>query len=192
MTTGWTHYEGASGVLTEPVDETRDHIMGPSDAAVTLVEYGDYQCPFCVQAHPVVAALLKADGPPIRYVFRHFPLTTVHPLAEPAAEAAEAAAAQDRFWPMHDVLFSNSPALEGEDLRRYARALGLDERKFVRDLVERVHAPRVRADFLTGVRSGVSGTPTFFIDGVRHDGAFDYPVLRAAVEAAARSSAGRR
>ncbi|HTW20791.1 MAG TPA: DsbA family protein [Mycobacteriales bacterium] len=192
MTTQWADYEEVTGGLTDPVDPSRDHITGAANAPVTLVEYGDYQCPFCVQAHPMVAALLQADRPPIRYVFRHFPLTTVHPRAEPAAEAAEAANAQGRFWPMHDLLFSNSPALEDEDLLASARALGLDERRFARDLVERVHAPRVRADFLTGVRSGVNGTPTFFINGVRHNGAFEYPVLRAAIEATARTEAGRR
>jgi protein-disulfide isomerase len=192
VTTPWVDYEELTGVLTEPVDQNRDHILGPVTASVSLVEYGDYQCPFCVRAHAVVTALLRADVPPIQYVFRHFPLTTVHPRAEPAAEAAEAAGAQGQFWPMHDLLFANHPALEDEDLLAFARALGLDERRFVRDLVERVNAPRVRADFLSGVRSGVNGTPTFFINGVRHNGSFDLPELHAAVEVAARTGAPRR
>jgi protein-disulfide isomerase len=192
VTTRWAGYEEATGVLSEPVDPARDHILGPPNASVTLVEYGDYQCPFCKQAHADVASLLQSDGPSIQYVFRHFPLTTVHPRAEPAAEAAEAADAQGQFWAMHDVLFRNSPALEDEDLVAAARTLGLNERRFVRDLVERLHAPRVRADFLSGVRSGVNGTPTFFINGVRHDGSFSYPVLLEAVQAAARAGSSGR
>jgi protein-disulfide isomerase len=192
MTTRWPEYEEQTGVLTEPVDDARDHILGPPDAPVTLVEYGDYQCPFCAQAHSVVAALLQTNRPAIQYVFRHFPLTTVHPRAEPAAEAAEAAAAQDQFWPMHDLLFANNAALEDEDLLAMARTLDLDERTFVRDLVAHLYAPRVRSDFLGGVRSGVNGTPTFFINGVRHNGSFALPDLVAAVEAAARTGAPRR
>ncbi|HVU72818.1 MAG TPA: thioredoxin domain-containing protein [Mycobacteriales bacterium] len=196
MSTPWDDYEDVPSRLTDPVDPTRDHIIGPPQPRVTLVEYGDYQCPFCGQAHQVVAELLQTVGDSVQYVFRHFPLTTVHPHAEGAAEAAEAAGAQGRFWPMHDTLFTNQRALAGPHLLTYAQALGLDEPRFVRDLRERVHAPRVRSDFLGGVRSGVNGTPTFFIDGVRHDGSFDYDVLLAAVQqamsvGAAEPSGGR-
>lgn len=140
----------------------------------------------------MVARLLQSVGDSVQYVFRHFPLTTVHPYAEGAAEAAEAAGAQGRFWPMHDMLFANQHALDGPHLVAYAQALKLDEPRFVRALVERVHAPRVRSDFVSGVRSGVNGTPTFFINGVRHDGSFDYDTLGAAVREAMAVGAHRR
>jgi protein-disulfide isomerase len=121
----------------------------------------------------------------LRFAYRHFPLSTAHPHAQRAAEAAEAAGAQNQFWEMHDVLFENQQALEDEDLAEYATALNLDVAQFISDLVEHVHAPRVREDFMSGVRSGVNGTPTFFINGVRHDGAFDFETLLNAIRAAA-------
>ena len=185
MTTAWDDYQEVTATLTEPIDPARDHIVGRADAPVTLVEYGDYQCPYCAQAQPVVAALLQDTGSLLAYAFRHFPLTTVHQQAEPAAEAAEAAGAQGRYWPMHDVLFQNQHALDDQHLVAYASALGLDGTRFVRDLVERTHAPRVRADFVSGVRSGVNGTPTFFINGSRYDGPVQLRGMHAAINAAA-------
>lgn len=172
-------------VLVLPVLPQRDHIRGPIAAPVTLLEYGDYECPYCGAAHPVTEAVQAALGDEMRFVFRHFPLTTIHPHAAEAAEAAEAAGAQGQFWAMHDLLYANQDHLEGPDLLRYAEALGLDLHRFVTDLTERVHAPKVQQDFLSGVRSGVHGTPTFFINGVRHEGAWDYPRLLAAVQRAA-------
>jgi protein-disulfide isomerase len=151
-------------------------------ALVTLVEYGDYQCPACGQAYPIIKALLGRIGHRVRFVFRNFPLATVHPHAEWAAEAAEAAGVQERFWAMHDLLFENQEALGGEDLVRYASGLGLDESRFFEELTEHVHAARVRDDFMGGIRSGVNGTPTFFINEARHDGPFSFDSLLEAVE----------
>src|SRR5262249_5192993 len=168
-----------------------DHALGPETAPVTLVEYGDYQCPACGQAYPIIKELLDRLGPRLRLVFRNFPLATVHPHAEGAAEAAEAAGAQGQFWAMHDVLFENQDALGGEDLVAYASALGLDESRFVGELTDRVHAARVREDFVGGVRSGVNGTPTFFINEGRHDGPFDLDSLLEAVEVEIAAATGR-
>jgi protein-disulfide isomerase len=190
MSTAWDGYSGAAARLIEPVAPNRDHILGPSNAPVTLVEYGDYQCPYCGQAHLIVAEVLRAE-PEVRYVFRHFPLTTVHPRAEPAAEASECASTQGAFWPMHNLLYSHQDALDDEDLLAYARYLELDEQRFVQDLVGREYAHRVRADFLSGARSGVNGTPTFFINDVRYDGSYALPRLVAAVQAAAKVGARR-
>jgi protein-disulfide isomerase len=151
---------------------------------LTLVEYGDYECPFCARAHPVVVTLLQTLGNELRFGFRHFPVTTTHPHAQKAAEAAEAAGAQDHYWQIHDLLFGNQYALSDPDLVRYAGELGLDIKRFADELEWHVHRSRVREDFLTGVRSGVNRTPTFFINGVRHDDGFDLPTLTAALEAA--------
>jgi len=158
--------------LALPVSK-RDHIQGPANAALTLVEYGDYECPFCGQAAVVVKAVERSLGPQLRFVFRHFPLVNAHPHAEHAAEAAEAAAAQGRFWEMHDFLYENQNALEDEDLVQYADALGLDSQRLAAELEGEAHVKRVREDFLSGVRSGVNGTPTFFINERRYDGAWD-------------------
>jgi protein-disulfide isomerase len=171
--------------LVLPVGE-RDHIRGPESAPVTLVEYGDYECPYCGQAYWVIRELERLEGDVMRFVFRNFPLATIHPHAERAAEAAEAAGAQGKFWEMHDTLYEHQQALEDEDLLQYAAAIGLDLPRFARELREGVHQARVREDFLSGVRSGVNGTPTFFINDVRHDGPWDLDTLFAAVENAAR------
>ena len=176
--------ESHAGLIL-PVSEERDHILGRPDAPVTLVEYGDYQCPYCGAAHPIVQEALERMGRQLRFVFRNFPISTSHPRAQPAAEAAEAAAAQRRFWPMHDLLLENQEQLGDAHLRDYAQRLGLDVVAFAHELAEHTHAPRVREDFMTGVRSGVNGTPTFFINGRRHDGAYDLPNLLAALEDAA-------
>ena len=161
-----------------------DHAQGPADAPVTLVEYGDYECPHCGRAHPIVKAVQQRLGSRLRFVFRNFPLKEVHPHALHAAEAAEAAATQGQFWEMHDVIFEHQRALTDDKLREYARALSLDESRFAQELTSHIHADRVRTDFKGGVRSGVNGTPTFFINGVRHDGAWDLDSLTAALEQA--------
>ena len=162
--------------LTVPVSE-RDHVLGPATAPVTLVEYGDYECPFCGAAHKSVEQVLQVMGNDLRFAFRHFPLSQIHPHAYQAAEAAEAAGAQGRFWEMHDLLFENQDRLGLRDLIGYAGALGLDLERFVTDLRGHAHAGRLREDFLSGVRSGVNGTPTFFVNGLRHDGGYDVEVL---------------
>jgi protein-disulfide isomerase len=171
--------------LVLPVSDERDHIQGPPDAPVTLVEYGDYECPYCGAAYPIVKQVQERMGDRLRFVFRNFPITTSHPHAEQAAEAAEAAAARNRFWEMHDVLYENQRHLEDEDLRRYAEQVGLDVDVFGQDLAGHVHAARVREDFMSGVRSGVNGTPTFYVNGVRHDASYDLDTLQAALERAA-------
>jgi protein-disulfide isomerase len=173
--------------LTVPVSE-RDHIRGPKDSPLTLLEYGDFECPHCGAAHPIVEEARARLGRRLRFVYRHFPLTNIHAHAEPAAEAAEAAATQGHFWEMHDRLFEHQDALEEEDLIAHADALGLDVEGFIEELAAGVHAPRVRQDFLSGVRSGVNGTPSFYINGVRHDGAYDLVSLLGALESALRAA----
>jgi protein-disulfide isomerase len=173
--------------LTMPVAEDRDHIQGSADAAVTLLEYGDYECPYCGAAYPIVKEVQSRMGDRLRFVFRNFPITTSHPHAEQAAEAAEGAAAQGRFWQMHDLLYENQRRLDDPALRSYAATLGLDVERFDRELTEHVHAARVREDFMSGVRSGVNGTPGFYINGVRHDDSYDVETLLAALERAAVS-----
>jgi NhaA family Na+:H+ antiporter len=168
--------------LTMPVSEARDHIMGRADAPVTLVEYGDYECPHCRQVYPVIAALQEALGDRLRYVFRHFPIRTSHPHAQLAAQAAEAAGAQGKYWEMHDLLFNHQDRLEKVDLLGYAGEIGLDVTQFERELDENSHAERVREDFTQGVHSGVNGTPTFFINGTRYDGAWDLESLLEAID----------
>jgi diadenylate cyclase len=174
----------------EPVG-ARDHARGPKDAPVTLVQYGDYECPYCGQAHPVLKELQERAGERVRFVFRHFPLDSVHPRARRAAQAAEAAAAQGRFWEMHDLLYESQEALGEEDLKRYAAELGLDLARFEEDLANDHHASwRIEEDRLGGTRAGVEGTPAFFVNGVRYRGPIDLDGLLAAVEeeAATRSS----
>jgi protein-disulfide isomerase len=177
-----TQWEAA---LTLPVSEDRDHVQGPAEAAVTLVEYGDYECPYCGAAYPIIKKVQERMGERLRFVFRNFPITTSHPHAEQAAEAAEAAAAQGRFWQMHDLLYENQQRLGDEDLRAYAGQLGLEVEPFDQELAEHVHAPRVREDFMSGVRSGVNGTPTFYINGLRYDDSYELDTLLAALERAA-------
>jgi Na+/H+ antiporter NhaA len=169
--------------LAYDVDPDRDHIRGPRDAPVTVVEYGDFECPFCGQAEPEVRELLR-DSADMRYVWRHLPLSDVHLHAEPAAEAAEAAAAQDAFWPMHDLLLAHQDALETADLTGYAGRLGLDSQRFADDLDRCLKAERIAEDVEGADLSGVTGTPTFFINGRRHYGPYDIASLSAAVGAA--------
>jgi len=169
--------------LTLPVG-ARDHIQGPESAPVTLVEYGDYQCPYCGAAYPIVKSVQRRLGDRLRFVFRNFPLSEMHPFALGAAEAAEAAGAQGKFWEMHDRLFENQRALDAPHLVQSARQLGLDIPQFEHALAEHTYAPRVHEDFLSGARSGVNGTPTFYINGRRHDGSYDLETLLAAIERA--------
>jgi Na+/H+ antiporter NhaA len=169
--------------LTVPVDPELDHVRGPAQAPVTLVEYGDFECPFCGQAEPVVRDLLAGHGD-LRYVWRHLPLTDVHPHAQLAAEASEAAAAQGRFWDMHHRLLDHQESLTAADLVQHAAAIGLDIARFTRDMRERAGAAKVAADTDSADLSNVSGTPTFFINGRRHQGAYDIATLTAAVRSA--------
>ena len=166
--------------LSPPVGP-RDHAAGPNDAAVTLVEYGDFQCPHCGRAYPIVKQVQRALGSQLRFVFRNFPLTKIHPEAEHAAEAAEAAAAQGAFWQMHDRLFERQFALDDDHLVEYAAELGLDADRIRGELEAGTHSAHVRDDFMSGVKSGVNGTPTFFINGVRYDGSWDLESLVAAL-----------
>ena len=163
--------------LDPPVDPARDHVRGSEDAPVTLVEYGDFQCPYCGDAYPVVQELVERFGDGLRFVFRHMPLADLHPRAPAAAEAAEAAAAQGRFWEMHDRLFEHQRELSDPELREHAAVVGLDVERFDRELSEGVHAARVEQDYLSGVRSGTPSTPRFFVNGVIHLGSPSFPEL---------------
>ncbi len=173
-----------------PVDPDRDHIRGPHDAPVTLVEYGDFECPYCGQAEPVVRQLL-ADFGDVRYVWRHLPLRDVHPQAQLAAEAAEAASDQGAFWEMHDLLLERQDALKPADLVRYAEELGLDVERFTDELRRHEHEPRVADDVESADLSGVRGTPTFFVNGLRHHGAYDLDALTEAVRLARAKALAR-
>jgi len=169
--------------LTVPISE-RDHHRGPLAAPITLCEYGDYECPYCGQAHVVVKQIEQILGDSLCFAFRHFPLTTVHPYAALAAEAAEVAGAHRKFWSMHDVLYENQQALAEPYLIEYAAVVGLDPKQFGQDLESHHFAPSVREQFMTGVRSGVNGTPTFFINGIRHDAPFDLQSLLSGIREA--------
>lgn len=163
-----------------------DHVQGSASALITLLQYGDYECPYTHLSRHSMRALQRELGHSLRFVFRHFPLAASHPHARAAAQAAEAAArqAEPSFWAMHETLFERQNALEEPDLRRYAAELGLDVDRFEQDRHGRTVAGRVDRDLASGKRSGVAGTPTFFINGVRHDGPYDTPSLRGAIRAA--------
>ena len=175
--------EQASAHLAVPVSE-HDHTQGPASAPVTLVEYGDYECPYCGQAYGIVKEVQRRLGDRLRFVFRNFPLTNAHPHAAHAAEAAEAAAAQGKFWEMHDYLYQHQRALDDPHLLQAAEHVGLDVARFRQEMEAHTHAARVREDFMSGVRSDVNGTPSFFINGVRHDESYDLETLLAALERA--------
>jgi Na+/H+ antiporter NhaA len=177
--------------LAEEVDPDRDHVRGPKDAPVTLLEYGDFECPYCGRAEDVIRELLVSAGTDVRYVWRHLPLNDVHPRAQLAAEAAEAAAAQGRFWEMHDALLSHQDELRPSDISSHADAIGLDLDRFGEDLRTHAHANRVLADVASADESGVSGTPTFFINGRRHYGVYDIEALTDAVRSAKRRLVAR-
>lgn len=167
-----------------------DHVRGGRDASVTLVEFGDYECPGCGEAYRVIGRIESEMGDALRFVFRHFPYSRLHPHAELAAQAAEASGAQGRFWEMHDLLFENQEALEFDDLARYAEQLSLDVESFRDDLKSEKYLERVRSDFRSGVQNGVFGTPTIFLNGIRHNGETDYETLSAAI-ARVRDEDGR-
>lgn len=170
--------------LRPSVDPARDHVRGGADAPVTLVEYGDFQCPYCGDAYPVVHDLLERFGEQLRFVFRHMPLADLHPRAPFAAEAAEAAGAQGRFWEMHDRLFEHQLELGDEELRGHADAVGVDDAaRFDAELREGVHAARVAEDLESGSRSGVPSTPRFFVNGLIHLGSASYAELVEAISA---------
>lgn len=170
--------------LTLPVSE-RDHIRGPATAPITLLEYGDYECPYCGQAYMVVEELRRQLGDRLQFVFRNFPMTQIHRQAQYAAEATEAAGAQGKFWEMHDTLFANQHKLDYTNVMQYVIMLGLDEMHIRRALTAHTYADRVREDFVSGIQSGVNGTPAFFINQNRYDGPHDLDSLLAAVEDAA-------
>jgi protein-disulfide isomerase len=163
-----------------------DHVQGPNDAELTLVHYGDYEGPYCGRAYWMLEEIKRRFGARLRYVYRHFPLAEIHPHAIPAAEMAEAAGTQDRFWQMHDHLFRHQDQLDMPHLFEHARHMGLDMLRVQDELESEVHLERIREDFRGGVRSGVNGTPCFFINDVRHDGPWDVEPLASALERAAR------
>jgi protein-disulfide isomerase len=166
--------------LSVPVGKS-DHAQGPENAPVTLVEYGDYQCPYCADMNPMIKAIAKAMGSQLRFVFRHMPLLEMHPYSQHAAEAAEAAGAQGRFWEMHDAILQQQSELGSDLLHQLAIKIKLDLEQFSEDLEKRRYRPRVNRDFMGGMRSGVAGTPTFFINGKRYEGALDHASLLSAV-----------
>jgi protein-disulfide isomerase len=158
-----------------------DHTLGPEDAPVTLVEYGDYQCPYCADMHPMLKAIAKAMGAQLRFVFRHMPLLEMHPYAQHAAEAAEAAAAQGKFWEMHDAIYQQQSELGSDLLHQLAVKLKLNLAQFDAELEARRYRPRVKRDFMGGMRSGVASTPAFFINGKRYEGPLEQAALLSAV-----------
>jgi protein-disulfide isomerase len=162
---------------------TNDHIQGPEDAAVTLVEYGDYECPHCGHAYHIIKQVQKHYGPDLRFVFRNFPLAEIHPQAQAAAEAAEFANANGRFWEMHDGIYQNQQSLNSSLLFELAADIGISVEGLRKSLKDHEFASKVRQDFLGGVRSGVNGTPAFFINGIRHDAPYDSENLRSAIDA---------
>jgi protein-disulfide isomerase len=172
--------------LVVPINKN-DHVLGPSDAPVSMVEYGDFECPHCAAAHLVLKNVLKRMGPRLRFVYRHMPLTQVHPNAELAAEASEAAGAQGKFWQVHDALFEHQLQLSPVLIPILAERLGLDMKRIVEDLAARRYRDKVREDFMGAVRSGAAGTPTFFINGERHEGGYDETSIVAALDVAART-----
>ena len=168
--------------LTLPVNSKRDHIQGQETAPITLVEYGDYECPYCGQAYPIIKKIQQVMSDRLKFVFRNFPMTQVHPHAQNAAEAAEAAGAQGRFWEMHDYLYENQDALDDEHLEEYANSVGVEITRFRQEMFVHAYAGRVQEDFLSGVYSGVNGTPTFYINGIRYDDSWDFRTLLSTLE----------
>jgi len=173
-----------TGDLQVPVT-AQDHVQGLTTAPVTLVEYADYECPYSRRAYHVIKGLQRELGDQLRFIYRNFPLREIHPHAQHAAEAAEGAANQGRFWEMHDSLFEHQHALDDEHLRQYAATLGLDMDAFNQDMAQHRYAGKIENDLLGGVQSGVPGTPTFFINGVRHEGNYDKESLLSAIGEAA-------
>jgi protein-disulfide isomerase len=172
----------ASMTLSVTVGKS-DHAQGPESAPVTLVEYGDYQCPYCADVHSMIQSIVKTMGAKLRFVFRHMPLNEMHPYAQYAAEAAEAAGAQGKFWEMHDAIYDHQSDLSPDLLHKLGRKLQLDIPRFEADLDARRYGARVKRDFMGAMRSGVAGTPTFFINGERYDGTLEQRALFAALQA---------
>lgn len=169
--------------LIQPVSDA-DHAEGSAGATVTLVEYGDYECSYCRAAYPVIKKIQKKMSKQLRFVFRNFPLTNIHPYAEISAEAAEAAGAQGKFWQMHDGLYENQETLSKEMIFALAQKIGLDMKMFTKDMESRTFKDKIRKDFMGGVKSGVNGTPTLFINGERFDQNFDGELLLEALKSA--------
>jgi protein-disulfide isomerase len=167
--------------LTLPVSD-RDDAQGPDTALVTLVEYGDYECPYCGQAYPIIKNIQERLEDKLRFVFRNFPVTQAHPHGQHAAEAAESAGSQNKFWEMHDYLYEHQQELDDNHLRKYASVLEMDVARFDDEMAKHAHASRVREDFMSGIRSGVNGTPTFYINGIRYDDSSDEKTLLAAIK----------
>jgi protein-disulfide isomerase len=166
-----------------PLLKERDHILGSETAPINFVEYGDYQCPRCCQAHQMVKAICQQLDTQICFGFRHFPLSAIHPYAQYAAEVAEAASAQAHFWQVHDYLFEHQQRLGNGQLLRYVKQLGMDIDRFEREIAEHQYTERVHQDMVSGIQGGVNGTPTFFINGDRYDGAYDYDAILAKIYA---------
>ena len=178
-----TPLQDTTARLRIPVTE-RDHVRGPVDAPVTIVEYGDFQCRFCGAAYPNLAEVLRQRADMVRLAYRHFPITNVHPYAESAAETAEAAAARGRFWEMYDWLYQHQDQLDPVHLSLGVEQIGLSPEEIAAEVGRQEYADRVRQDFVGGIRSGVNGTPTLFVNDVRHDGGYDLAELLAVVDAA--------
>jgi protein-disulfide isomerase len=163
--------------LTVPIKIEYDHIQGPVTAPISLVEYGDFECPYTRQAYPIVKEIKRKLGDTLCFAFRNFPLKEIHPHAQHAAEAAEAAAFQGKFWEMHDHLFEHQNALDDNHLLKYAQAVGLDIKKFESQLFKHIYAPTINDSLINGFKSGVEGTPTFFLNGTRYEGSWDLETL---------------
>ena len=172
--------------LAAPVDETRDHVKGAANAPVTLVEYGDFECPDCGAAYPTVNEVVKRMGNRLRFVYRYYPLVESHPHAEHAAEIAEAAAAQGKFWEMFDMLYQNQRHLSDANLMQYAREIGLDTQRVEREMQNEAYTKRVEEDVEGGDASGLEGTPTFYINGQYYEGAYNVDAIQEALEQAAK------
>ena len=172
----------------KPPVSARDHIQGNSNAMIELVEYGDYQCPYCGQAYPIIKIIQQKIGDDLKFVYRNFPLSEIHPQAKIAAIAAEAADRQNRFWAMHDIIFENQQRLHQSALIEYAKLIGLDVEQFEDDLTNDELVNRVEDDFESGLRSGVNGTPGFFINGKKYNDSWDEDSLEAYIEAKIGSS----
>ncbi len=166
--------------LTPPVSEM-DHCQGSKDALVTLVEYGDYQCPYCGQAYPIVKKLQEEFGDKLEFVFRNFPLTEIHEYSFHAAESSEIADEYGKFWEMHDMLYQNQDNLQDDNLIMMASKLGIDSEEFSKKLQAEEKAKKVKDDFMSGVESGVNGTPSFYINGYKYEGPWDYENLKSAI-----------
>jgi protein-disulfide isomerase len=163
--------------LAKPVKRNYDHIQGPISAPITIVEYGDFECPYTGKAYPIVKEIIRRLGDSICFVFRNFPLNEIHPHAEHAAEAAEAAGAQDKFWQMHDYLFEHQEVLDDRHLLEYAKRVGLDIKTFEKEISRHIFAPVINDSLRNGIKSGVEGTPTFFLNGVRYEDSWDLETL---------------